>query len=54
MKLPITTKRVSERRLPASKPAQPFAQGAFIARNTVLMPSYANIGAYVDEGAIHG
>jgi 2,3,4,5-tetrahydropyridine-2,6-dicarboxylate N-succinyltransferase len=26
--------------------------GAFIARNTVLMPSYVNIGAYVDEGAM--
>ncbi|MBP6861460.1 MAG: 2,3,4,5-tetrahydropyridine-2,6-dicarboxylate N-succinyltransferase [Neisseriaceae bacterium] len=27
-------------------------RGAFIARNTVLMPSYVNIGAYVDEGAM--
>lgn len=27
-------------------------QGAFIARNTVLMPSYVNIGAYVDEGTM--
>lgn len=26
--------------------------GAFIARNTVLMPSYINIGAYVDEGTM--
>lgn len=26
--------------------------GAFIARNTVLMPSYVNIGAYVDEGTM--
>ena len=26
--------------------------GAYIARNTVLMPSYANIGAYVDEGMV--
>ncbi len=25
---------------------------AFIARNTVLMPSYVNIGAYVDEGTM--
>ncbi|MCW5592001.1 MAG: 2,3,4,5-tetrahydropyridine-2,6-dicarboxylate N-succinyltransferase, partial [Burkholderiales bacterium] len=24
--------------------------GAFIARNVVLMPSYVNVGAYVDEG----
>ena len=28
------------------------APGAFIARNTVLMPSYVNIGAYVDEGTM--
>lgn len=27
-------------------------QGAYIARNTVLMPSYVNIGAYVDEGSM--
>ncbi|NJD08872.1 MAG: 2,3,4,5-tetrahydropyridine-2,6-dicarboxylate N-succinyltransferase, partial [Methylococcaceae bacterium] len=27
-------------------------KGAFIARNTVLMPSYVNIGAYVDEGTM--
>ncbi|NIG88240.1 2,3,4,5-tetrahydropyridine-2,6-dicarboxylate N-succinyltransferase [Serratia symbiotica] len=27
-------------------------QGAFIARNSVLMPSYVNIGAYVDEGTM--
>ncbi|MFI4963188.1 MAG: 2,3,4,5-tetrahydropyridine-2,6-dicarboxylate N-succinyltransferase [Legionellales bacterium] len=27
-------------------------RGAFIARNTVLMPSYVNIGAYVDEGVM--
>lgn len=27
-------------------------RGAFIARNTVLMPSYVNIGAYVDEGSM--
>ncbi|AEW44374.1 2,3,4,5-tetrahydropyridine-2-carboxylate N-succinyltransferase [Serratia symbiotica str. 'Cinara cedri'] len=26
--------------------------GAFIARNTVLMPSYINIGAYIDEGTM--
>ncbi len=26
--------------------------GAYIARNTVLMPSYVNIGAYVDEGSM--
>lgn len=27
-------------------------KGAFVARNTVLMPSYVNIGAYVDEGTM--
>lgn len=26
--------------------------GAYVARNTVLMPSYVNIGAYVDEGTL--
>jgi 2,3,4,5-tetrahydropyridine-2-carboxylate N-succinyltransferase len=30
--------------------------GAYLAKNVVLMPSYVNIGAYVDEGTwlIHG
>ncbi|STX28655.1 2,3,4,5-tetrahydropyridine-2,6-carboxylate N-succinyltransferase [Legionella beliardensis] len=27
-------------------------RGAYVARNTVLMPSYVNIGAYIDEGAM--
>ncbi|QQS16522.1 MAG: 2,3,4,5-tetrahydropyridine-2,6-dicarboxylate N-succinyltransferase [Neisseriales bacterium] len=27
-------------------------QGAYIANNTVLMPSYTNIGAYIDEGTM--
>lgn len=27
-------------------------RGAFIAKNTVLMPSYVNIGAYIDEGVM--
>ena len=27
-------------------------KGAFIAKNVVLMPSYVNIGAYVDEGTM--
>ena len=26
--------------------------GAYIAKNVVLMPSYVNIGAYVDEGSM--
>lgn len=33
-------------------PPATVRQGAFIARNTVLMPSYVNIGAYVDEGTM--
>lgn len=33
-------------------PTATVRQGAFIARNTVLMPSYVNIGAYVDEGTM--
>jgi 2,3,4,5-tetrahydropyridine-2-carboxylate N-succinyltransferase len=27
-------------------------RGAYIAKNTVLMPSYVNVGAYVDEGVL--
>jgi 2,3,4,5-tetrahydropyridine-2,6-dicarboxylate N-succinyltransferase len=33
-------------------PSAVARQGAYIARNTVLMPSYVNIGAYVDEGTM--
>lgn len=33
-------------------PSATVRQGAFIARNTVLMPSYVNIGAYVNEGTM--
>ncbi|THD38899.1 2,3,4,5-tetrahydropyridine-2,6-dicarboxylate N-succinyltransferase, partial [Enterobacteriaceae bacterium ML5] len=33
-------------------PPAAVRKGAFIARNTVLMPSYVNIGAYVDEGTM--
>jgi 2,3,4,5-tetrahydropyridine-2-carboxylate N-succinyltransferase len=33
-------------------PPATVRRGAFIARNTVLMPSYVNIGAYVDEGTM--
>ncbi len=29
-------------------------KGTFIGRNVVLMPSYVNIGAYVDEGTMNG
>jgi 2,3,4,5-tetrahydropyridine-2-carboxylate N-succinyltransferase len=35
--------------------AVPMAQvrkGAFIAKNTILMPSYVNIGAYIDSGTL--
>ena len=27
-------------------------RGAYIAKNTVLMPSYVNVGAYIDEGCM--
>ena len=27
-------------------------KGAYIAKNTILMPSYVNIGAYIDEGTL--
>ena len=27
-------------------------RGAYIAKNTVLMPSYVNVGAYIDEGVM--
>ncbi len=27
-------------------------KGAFVAKNTILMPSYVNLGAYIDEGAM--
>lgn len=33
-------------------PPAAVRQGAFIARNTVLMPSYVNIGAFIDEGTM--
>ncbi|WP_298440504.1 2,3,4,5-tetrahydropyridine-2,6-dicarboxylate N-succinyltransferase [uncultured Ferrimonas sp.] len=33
-------------------PPATVRQGAFIAGNTVLMPSYVNIGAYVDSGTM--
>ncbi|BGI51101.1 MAG: 2,3,4,5-tetrahydropyridine-2,6-dicarboxylate N-succinyltransferase [Arsenophonus endosymbiont of Ceratovacuna japonica] len=33
-------------------PPATVRKGAFIARNTVLMPSYINIGAYIDEGTM--
>lgn len=33
-------------------PPAAVRKGAFIAKNSVLMPSYVNIGAYVDEGTM--
>lgn len=33
-------------------PPASVRKGAFIAKNTVLMPSYINIGAYIDEGCM--
>lgn len=33
-------------------PSAVVRHGAYIAKNTVLMPSYVNIGAYIDEGVM--
>ena len=33
-------------------PPASVRKGSYIAKNVVLMPSYVNIGAYVDEGTI--
>jgi 2,3,4,5-tetrahydropyridine-2-carboxylate N-succinyltransferase len=33
-------------------PPASVRKGAYIARNTILMPSYVNIGGYVDEGSM--
>ncbi|MFC0180001.1 2,3,4,5-tetrahydropyridine-2,6-dicarboxylate N-succinyltransferase [Thorsellia kenyensis] len=33
-------------------PPATVRKGAFVAKNSVLMPSYVNIGAYVDEGTM--
>ena len=33
-------------------PMAQVRQGAFIAKNTVLMPCYVNIGAYIDSGTL--
>jgi 2,3,4,5-tetrahydropyridine-2-carboxylate N-succinyltransferase len=33
-------------------PPATVRRGAFVAKNTVLMPSYVNIGAYVDSGTM--
>ncbi|EMT5586907.1 TPA: 2,3,4,5-tetrahydropyridine-2,6-dicarboxylate N-succinyltransferase [Providencia stuartii] len=33
-------------------PPAAVRQGAYIAKNSVLMPSYVNIGAYIDEGTM--
>lgn len=33
-------------------PSACVRQGAFLAKNTILMPSYVNIGAYVDSGTL--
>lgn len=33
-------------------PPASVRKGAYIASNTVLMPSYVNIGAYIDEGSM--
>lgn len=33
-------------------PQATVRQGAFIGKNTILMPSFVNIGAYIDEGTM--
>jgi 2,3,4,5-tetrahydropyridine-2-carboxylate N-succinyltransferase len=33
-------------------PSASVRKGAYIAKNTVLMPSFVNIGAYIDEGVM--
>ena len=33
-------------------PNSPVRKGSFIAKNVVLMPSFVNIGAYIDEGTM--
>lgn len=45
-------KRVSNVKVFRVVPPATVRKGAFIARNTVLMPSYVNIGAFVDEGTM--
>jgi len=55
-KVPLKYQEVSEETLSNSGtrivPHAVARRGAFIASNTILMPSYINIGAYVDSGTM--
>ena len=43
-------KKIYKRRFLDMFPNGVVRKGAFIAKNVVLMPSFVNLGAYVDEG----
>ncbi|MBA2650088.1 MAG: 2,3,4,5-tetrahydropyridine-2,6-dicarboxylate N-succinyltransferase [Legionella sp.] len=55
-KVPLKFKHHNQEQFQASGirlvPHAMVRRGAFIAKNTVLMPSYVNIGAYIDEGVM--
>lgn len=55
-KVPLKYEQYSEQELKDGGvrivPHAMVRRGAFIAKNTVLMPSYVNIGAFIDEGVM--
>lgn len=55
-KVPLKFKHLDESQLQSNGvrivPPACVRHGAYIASNTVLMPSYINIGAYIDSGAM--
>jgi 2,3,4,5-tetrahydropyridine-2-carboxylate N-succinyltransferase len=55
-KVPLKYQNYSEEQFQQSGvrvvPHAMVRRGAFIAKNTVLMPSYVNVGAYIDEGVM--
>ncbi len=55
-KVPLKYQEYSEQQFQSSGvrivPHAMVRRGAYIAKNTVLMPSYVNVGAYVDEGVL--
>ena len=55
-KLPLKYQRYTETEFQQTGarivPHAVVRHGAYIAKNTILMPSYVNIGAYVDEGVM--
>lgn len=55
-KVPLKYQHYSEEQFQQSGvrvvPHAMVRRGAFIAKNTVLMPSYVNVGAYIDEGVM--